>query len=307
MKETGPGLKASKSTRAKRHSVDPAAERFSTVPHSSADGKPVLNPKQLHAALQIGMSETEVITEPLSLVRLNSKDDLGHQDSLSATKERRSSAPDAAPKRSASMKAYKPGDAAKRNATKRSSVLLMDSSRLVAVKHGSQTVYERLEIPDPFNEADEEPQHLPAWRAQRDREAQMPYDLPPHDVPAYRAQRDREAQMPYDLPNPEEELPSGAHRPKILQSDRPNWAQESQCGDEMRHHFLQVPILHKRREKPAEQQATAPKRPAPPRRHSSAPHSSPAEPMLIANAVKLIKKEERKQRRQSVIGFFKKL
>jgi hypothetical protein len=273
------------SMRVKPSSFTPAIEKS----RRSADGRSAINPKQLHAALQNGMSENEFTAEPLSTMKLDEPPISKlkpNENQVKTVTSRRSSAPDVAVKRSTSMKGYKPGDAAKRNATKRASVMFLDS-QFVAVNYGSQTTYEHLET---FPEAVTDDQLENVTEA--------------NDIPAYRAQRDREPQLPYDLPA-EEDLPIGTTRPKILQSDRPNWAQQSQCGDEMRPHLLQVPLLHRRKDD------AATKRPALPRRRSSAPDVSSASPapesVLISTAVKLIKKEERKQRRQSVLDFFKKL
>jgi len=275
-------VKRSKSTKAKRLSHVPIAEE----PHSTADGKPVMNTKTMMAALNIGMSESEAAaatSEPLKRISSSSR-----EREKRSSQDRRDSVPDAGVQRSTS-RAYRPGDAAKRNAAKRSS--MNGDFKFVAIKHGSQTVYERVDNPH---------------------KAATGPDLFANEleqVPEYRAARDREVEMPYDLPQPDdnEEQPLGTQRPKILPHDRPHWAQQSQCGDDMRSHLLHIP-LHRNRDKadaPAQKQLGV-KRPETLRRHSSAP-SQKQEGTMINEAVTLIKKGERKQRRQSVMSFFKKL
>lgn len=281
------GVKRSKSGKTKRRSHVPAADEQM----STADGKPVVNTKTMMAALNIGMSEAEAATsEPLKPT-ISGSGDLAKRNSS----DRRGSIPDTGVHRSTS-RGYRPGDAAKRNAAKRAS--MNADFKFVAIKHGSQTVYERVDNP-----------HKPTTGA----------DLFANEldqVPEHRAARDREVEMPYDLPQPDddEDRPLGTQRPKVLAHDRPHWAQQSQCGEDMRSHFLHIPV-HRNRDKseaaPAQKQSGT-KRPETLRRHSSAPHSSAPhqqqqEGTLISEAVKSIKKEERKQRRQSVMSFFKKL
>lgn len=279
-------VKRSKSGKTKRRSYVPAAdEQLST-----ADGRPVVNTKTMMAALNIGMSEAEAATsEPLKPA-ISASGDRAKRNSS----DRRGSIPDTGVHRSTS-RGYRPGDAAKRNAAKRAS--MNADFKFVAIKHGSQTVYERVDNP-----------HKPTAGAEL-----FANEL--EQVPEHRTARDREVEMPYDLPQPDDDeyRPLGTQRPKVLAHDRPHWAQQSQCGEDMRSHFLHIPV-HRNRDKtdsPAQKQSAA-KRPETLRRHSSAPHSSAPhqqqqEGTLISEAVKSIKKEERKHRRQSVMSFFKKL
>lgn len=283
----------------------------------TADGKPVVNTKTMMAALNIGMSENEAGAAEGPECTSFGAGDRGKNEAGTAaapkrtssgsrakrsSQDRRGSLPDSGVQRSAS-RGYRPGDAAKRNAAKRASIAGTGDVKLVAIKHGSQTVYEWIENPHTHN---------------RPAPASDPFGGDLEIVPEYRAARDREVQMPYDLPNPDddEEQPLGTQRPRFLAHDRPHWAQQSQCGDDMRSNFLHIP-LHRPRDKEsnaasqstavaAPQRQSPPKRPDALRRHSSAPHQQ-QEGTLISDAVKTIKKEERKNRRQSVMGFFKKL
>lgn len=99
-------------------------------------------------------------------------------------------------------------------------------------------------------------------------------------------------------------------RPKLALDDphnRPNWSQNSESGDGMRHHtalhFLRRPVTEgggRTKDKPAARQGSDH---ALPRRQGSIP----SEGHLIADAVKIIQRQERLKKRQSVMGFFKRL
>ncbi|KAF7186895.1 hypothetical protein HII31_11855 [Pseudocercospora fuligena] len=99
------------------------------------------------------------------------------------------------------------------------------------------------------------------------------------------------------------------HRPKLALDphDRPNWSQKSESGDGMRHHTLN--FFSSSRQRPVTQGGRTKDRPrqdsdhALPRRQGSIP----SEGHLIADAVKIIQRQERLKKRQSVMGFFKRL
>ena len=87
---------------------------------------------------------------------------------------------------------------------------------------------------------------------------------------------------------------SVTQRPKAALDphDRPNWSQNSESGDGMRHHtlnFLRRPVTEGGRTKDIRQGRI------------------PSEGHLIADAVKIIQRQERLKKRQSVMGFFKRL
>jgi hypothetical protein len=90
-------------------------------------------------------------------------------------------------------------------------------------------------------------------------------------------------------------------RPKILSSDRPNWTQESQCGEDMDRLLHKTFGYSKSKIGEAQPAATTTSRPNAARMRStgSAPEN------LISNAVSRIKKEEKGRRRRTFIGFFK--
>lgn len=96
-------------------------------------------------------------------------------------------------------------------------------------------------------------------------------------------------------------------RPTLVPHDRPNWSQQSQDGDDFRYtlnSFFPRParkavqtIRHSSILAPfAEPKAPSPKK-----------YTGPQNEHMIADAVKIIQKQEKAKRRESVIGFFKKL
>ncbi|WPH05029.1 Hypothetical protein R9X50_00792700 [Acrodontium crateriforme] len=114
-------------------------------------------------------------------------------------------------------------------------------------------------------------------------------------------------------------------RPKLTANDRHNWAQQSQCGEDMRHilHFPRITSKNKDNAKDKSSPdskhsltAAAVSAPLPVstsaditarRRHTYEKHTADHVPpaSLVSDAVQKIKTEERMNRRKSIIGFFK--
>lgn len=144
-------------------------------------------------------------------------------------------------------------------------------SHLVAVKHGSQTTYERVD---------------------------SPMDVPPqYHALSHRGSKD----ILRDTTN---------QRPQLQnRHNRPDWTQQSQCGGDTptQANLFDVPSGYIFRRK-SPQAAIAPEVP---RARQAAGTAKPPpmlkESHLISDAVKLIKSKERKAKRQSVVDFLKKL
>ncbi|KAK5678984.1 hypothetical protein LTS10_008639 [Elasticomyces elasticus] len=260
---------AATTTPAPRQGVSDVKRAKSVVrrqkPAFTADGNPCINPKQLHAAMNMGMTATEATANIAAIPG---------PSSASAEKQRRSSSNDKirqqrqvedAPERRASAGAYKPGDAAKRNAVRRHSVQPPAQGKLLTFTHGPQTVHERDAV-------------FSSGSAILDNDDD-------HHAELHHAE---------------------LHRPAIRPQDRPNWAQQSQCGEEV-HHFWR----HSRAP-PADAGPDdirhhildrKPARPQAPRQKSL--NSIPEN--LVTDAVSKIKKEEKAKRRRSIVSFFRKL
>ncbi|KAK6436538.1 hypothetical protein LTR95_007266 [Oleoguttula sp. CCFEE 5521] len=250
-----------------------AAPVTRTTVVATADGKPVMDIKHLHALLHVDDSASDLpASKRDSASGTAAKHSGGNAHSSRSPPEYTTGKP---PGRSASLGGFRFGRVGKHSETNQTM-----TTKLVAIKHGSQTAYERVEIPRiATHDVDEE--QTPELKIGRK------HDSPSLDI--------AEAEE-------DEDQPIGTQRPNILRHDRPHWAQQSQCGDDMRS-TLQIPGFGGR----DAQGHNASKRPGFLRRHSSAPHTEQQESTMISDAVKLIKKEERNQRRQSVMGFFKKL
>lgn len=142
------------------------------------------------------------------------------------------------------------------------------ASHLVAAKRSSQIAYERVE---------------PATDAS-----------PQYHAISYRASED----------NPR----TFNQRPQLQRHDRPDWSQQSQYGGDTstRTNLFDVPsgyIFRRRSQQPATASEAVPARKA----HINMPPPPPPKEMhLISDAVKLIKAQERKSRRKSVVDFLKK-
>ncbi|KAK4555633.1 hypothetical protein LTR86_007386 [Recurvomyces mirabilis] len=237
-------------------------------PMYMADGKPCVNPKRLQAALHIGMTDHEAAAAVPEVPR-------GY---ISAADRRREQIQQASPpsgaaagtgvhRATSNATAYKPGDAAARRniASKRSSLPpTQPQGKLIAVKHGFHTTYERestiqTESVPHFNGASA------SWQATSDH-------------------------------------PAHPQRPSIKASDRPNWTQASQCGEDM-HHLLGNWKRHHKRPEAVDESAEESQQ-EPLQRHKSL---GAAPENLISDAVEKIRREEKASRRRSVMGFFKRL
>jgi len=226
-----------------------------------------MNPKQLQAALNLGMSEREAAMNvvPVS-APLSSEVD---EPRIPSTGERKrcESAPAEKPRRSASGRGYKPGDAAKRNAAhKRRSLQPQPlgqsppQGKLLAVSHGFHTTYEREPVPGAGIPAIETKENVP-------------------DV--------------------------ALQRPHLKPHDRHNWAQESQCGDDMRHFFRHSGADKSSTEHHEGDGQYAADAWKPTRSNLTRQKSASVVPEnLITEAVKHIRKEEKAKRRRSIVGFF---
>lgn len=128
-----------------------------------------------------------------------------------------------------------------------------------------------------------------------------------HPMLAYRQARDGAADMPYDLYMDKEvdaDEPLLSARPRLANRDRPNWAQDSQCGDDLPT-MLHLPRLHHRakdgRAKADDRRSQSECRGQP----TAASQQRRGSENLIADAVKKIKKDDKLRRRTSVMAFFK--
>ena len=218
---------------------------------ASADGRPCLNPKQLHAALGVGMSESEATASA------HAEDAQPRRsDSL-----RPRASNDSSGSRRAATSGYRPGDAAIRNAEKRkhSEGQQQLQGKLIAVRHGSQTTYER--------------DYSPVARQ--------------HDLaPIFGINREDD----FAATTTEEDS-----RPRFLTSaDRPDWTQQSQCGDDMRNLLDRTFGSQRTKHREAARAALTvevPGRPAMPR--SGSTQSTPEN--LITEAVSRIQAQEKQQ------------
>ena len=142
------------------------------------------------------------------------------------------------------------------------------AAQFVAVAHGSQTAYERVDIPE-----DDPPQY--------------------HAI-SYRASE--------DVPR----ITGNNQRPQLQPHDRPDWTQQSQYGGNTatRATLFDVPsgYIFKRRNP----QTTTASEVAPARKSHVPKAAPPKEMHLISDAVKLIKAKERRAKGKSIVDFFKK-
>lgn len=244
------------------------------MPDMSADGMSAINPKQLLAALNLGMSENEVLTTMVteapsrwsSFAQQQTRKDSMASDLPSPSSESTET------QHGTVTRGYKPGDAAKRNALRR-------QSRQVSLppqcKRGSQGREYYLEFRDQIK------------------------DLPGHDSGMCSDSEESTGQP--------QRQSIGTLRPKIVPTDRPDWSQQSECGDDEVRHTVSIPLRRKDKTssdrdeaRKAQQSSNAVQRPLQERiRQKSAPGH------LVSDAVQLIKKEEKAARRQSIVDFFK--
>lgn len=142
------------------------------------------------------------------------------------------------------------------------------AAHLVAVKHASQTACERVDIP-----SDDPPQyHALSYRGSEEVPRTIIQRPPPHSY------------------------------------DRPDWSQQSQCGDDTATranlHAFDVPSGYIFRRRNPQTAAAAPQ--VAPARRSHVPKAPQKEMHMISDAVKLIKAKERKAKCKSVVDFLKK-
>lgn len=206
----------------------------------------------MFAALNLGLADLEAMTEKLELETSKQRDYLCS----------RCKTPDV------------PGqhnhhdDTESRNYSRRRSLPAM--SHLAAAKHGSQTAYERVDIPT---------------------------DAPPqYHAISYRASA--------DIPR------NSNQRPQLQSHDRPDWSQQSQHGGDTatRANLFDVPSGYIFRRRTQQVAATSEVAPARSRHIPAAPPLK--ESHLISDAVKLIKASERRAKRKSVwtsLDFLKRL
>ncbi|KAK3117414.1 hypothetical protein LTR53_001253 [Teratosphaeriaceae sp. CCFEE 6253] len=265
-------------TTAQAHDKTPHAQPIkgaSTVapgqrPLFTADGKPCLNPKQLQAALSLGMSESEAIATAATR-RLSDNARQRSIDQQCAPPEHHSQ-----PERSRSTRGYRPGDAAKRKLeNKRRSMQPQHAplpqphpqAKLIAVQHGFHTTLE-------------------------------PETDPGSGVPTTHPTTD------------ESRHPTLAPRPHLTAHDRHNWAQQSQCGDAVPHihrrrasakPIMEVDHAHDNEAQYA-RDGWKPTRPPPAPRQKSA---GAIPEKLVAGAVERIRREGWARRRRSFVGFFR--
>jgi hypothetical protein len=216
---------------------------------SAADGRPVMTHKSMLAALNFSLADLEAMTEKLEQETTKQRDFLCS----------RCRTPDAA-----GQHANHHHDSPSRNYSRRRS--LPAAAQFAAVSHGSQTAYERVDIPE--------------------------YDPPQYHAISYRGSE--------EIPR------NSNQRPQIRPHDRPDWTQQSQYGSNTatRATLFDVPsgyVFKRRNPQTATASEVAPARKS--HAHTAAP---PKEMHLISDAVKLIKAKERRTKAQSVISFFKK-
>ncbi|KAK5704668.1 hypothetical protein LTR17_021670 [Elasticomyces elasticus] len=261
---------AATTTPAPRQGVSDVRRAKSVVqrqkPAFTAVGDFCINPKQLHAAMNMGMTATEAAANIAAIPGPPSASTEKQRRSSSNDKIRQQRQVDTVPERRASAGAYKPGDAAKRNAVRRHSVQPPAQGKLVTFTHGPQTAYEREAV-------------FSSGSAILDNDED-------HHVELHHAE---------------------LHRPAIRPQDRPNWAQQSQCGEEVHHFWRHSKAPHAEGGSDGSRHhifdGPKPARPQAPRQKSL--NSIPEN--LVTDAVSKIKKEEKANRRRSIVSFFRKL
>ncbi|KAK1058396.1 hypothetical protein LTR74_013439 [Friedmanniomyces endolithicus] len=213
------------------------------------DGKLCINPKQLRAALSLGMSESEALAS-IAAIPSPPSDGIEQQRRASSGNELR---------RQSVASGYKPGDAAKRNAIKRQSLQVTQQGKPVVIALGSHTTREN---EDALGSA-----------------PSLALAHLEHDSYDPRAQ-------PYLL----------NHAHLIRPRDRPDWTQQSQCGDETRRYFGH------------EQRDSKGTRPTVPRQKSlgAITEKEKTVPVLAAaDQVKHVQSDKKVKRRSSFVAFFR--
>ncbi|GAB7329536.1 hypothetical protein MBLNU13_g01303t1 [Cladosporium sp. NU13] len=216
---------------------------------STADGRPVMTHKSMLAALNLSLADLEAMTEKLE---------------LETTKQReylctRCKTPDTAGQQNNTHNHH---DTESRNYSRR----IPTAPHPATANHGSQTAYERVDIPE--------------------------YDPPQYHAIPHRGSEDIPRTM------------GSNQRPQIQPYDRPDWTQQSQYGaDTVTRANFDVPsgYIFKRRNPQASEVA-----PAPAQKSQIRPPPPPKEMHLISDAVKLMKQKERRTKRKSIADFLRK-
>ncbi|GAB1744301.1 hypothetical protein NU219Hw_g1449t1 [Hortaea werneckii] len=272
-----------------------AMKRAKTVkerPKPSFEAAPrSINPKQLQARLSMGMSENEAMSAAVAAPP-SARPDLGRSNSASsvekADKKHRSSRKDRARSDASDLK------------SKRSVVRRPGPPREIESSENTMTAYQ--------------PGDAAKRKAEKRSSQAFPAPRPLGYVAEYSLQfADLQAETGKALGDRAEEDVQMAMRPTTLRPhDRPNWTQQSQCGDDMRHALGS----NWRRRKSAgdrnealqalEGSGGAAAAAAPPRKSTSGARLQ-EDQTLISDAVKQINREKKSKRRQSVMALFRKL
>ncbi|KAF2173080.1 hypothetical protein M409DRAFT_17028 [Zasmidium cellare ATCC 36951] len=129
-----------------------------------------------------------------------------------------------------------------------------------------------------------------------------------HAITESRLSRFLEEEASLDAPIPEvDESLLANPRPKLVPHDRPNWTQQSQDGDDFRHTLNSFFPRPGRKAAQTNRHSSILAPFAEPKAPSPKKYTGPQNDHMIADAVKIIQQQEKVKRRESVIGFFKKL
>ncbi|KAK4507081.1 hypothetical protein PRZ48_000815 [Zasmidium cellare] len=129
-----------------------------------------------------------------------------------------------------------------------------------------------------------------------------------HAITESRLSRFMEEEVSLDGPIPEvDESLLVNPRPKLVPNDRPNWSQQSQEGDDFRHTLNSFFPRPGRKAAQTNRHSSILAPFAEPKAPSPKKYTGPQNDHMIADAVKIIQQQGKVKRRESVIGFFKKL
>ncbi|KAI7470439.1 hypothetical protein KC351_g12667 [Hortaea werneckii] len=276
-----------------------AMKRAKTVkerPKPSFEAAPrPINPKQLQARLSIGMSETEAMSSAVAAPP-SGRPDLGRSNSTSSVEKNEK-------KHRRSRKDRSRSDATSDLKPKRSVRRPAGPPREIESSENTMTTYQPGDA---------------AKRKAEKRGSSQAYQAPPARPLGYVAEyslqfTDLQAETGKALMDREEDS-SMAMRPTTLRpQDRPNWTQQSQCGDDMRH---ALGANWRRRKSAGDRNAALQAlegssgnaaAAAPPPRKSTSGAMGQEDQTLISDAVKQINREKKSKRRQSVMALFRKL
>ncbi|KAI7127580.1 hypothetical protein KC343_g8172 [Hortaea werneckii] len=274
-----------------------AMKRAKTVkerPKPSFEAGPrSINPKQLQARLSIGMSETEAMSSAVAAPS-SGRPDLGRSNSTSSVEKNDK-------KQRRSRKDRSRSDAAGDLKPKRSVRRPAGPPREIESSENTMTTY----------------QPGDAAKRKAEKRSSQAFQAPPARPLGYVAEyslqfTDLQAETAKALMDREEETGPMAMRPTTLRpQDRPNWTQQSQCGDDMRH---ALGANWRRRKSAGDRNAalqalegSSGNAAAPPPRKSTSGAMGQEDQTLISDAVKQINREKKSKRRQSVMALFRKL